>query len=130
MHRDFKPENIFLQIQGMVQLGDFGLSVQLTREREKLDRKGTQYYVPPEFWGHNNLTGYEHDVWAIGVILFEMLTGRKPFVGANAQETAEKIITSGYDCDFPHHASKDLIYLINFMMTKKKSARPTIEDVL
>lgn len=59
-----------------------------------MDRKGTEFYVPPEFWGPKNKTSFEHDVWGIGIILFEMLTGKKPFNGGfnKVQETAQMII--------------------------------------
>ena len=52
---------------------------------------GTPWYVPPEFWDKKNLSGYDHDVWAIGVILFEMLTGKRPFTGEDAVTIAIKI---------------------------------------
>ena len=48
-HRDFKPDNIFLQTGGIVKIGDFGISVLLNTTAD-VAPKGTEYYVPPEVW--------------------------------------------------------------------------------
>lgn len=67
-------------------IGDFGLSVKMKGiNPEKLDNKGTPYYLPPEFWNREPLDT-KVDVWAIGVMLYETLTGHTPFFGETHAE--------------------------------------------
>lgn len=79
LHRDIKTQNIFICSNGTLKLGDFGIS----RELESNDAKagtscGTPLFMPPEV-----CTGkpYDHkaDVWAVGVILYELITLKNPF---------------------------------------------------
>lgn len=79
LHRDIKTQNIFITTNGTLKLGDFGIS----RELESRDAKagtscGTPLFMPPEVCLGKP---YDHkaDVWAVGVILYELITLRKPF---------------------------------------------------
>jgi len=83
LHRDLKPGNVMLRPGGSLALIDFGLAKQL-----KLDAAitatgeifGTPYYMSPE-QGHGAETDERSDLYSLGVISFEMLTGRKPYLG-------------------------------------------------
>ncbi|PJF35877.1 MAG: hypothetical protein CUN49_08305 [Candidatus Thermofonsia Clade 1 bacterium] len=84
IHRDLKPHNVLLDRQGNAYLCDFGIaklsgSQGLTRTGEAL---GTPAYMPPEQW-QGLLTTPQTDIYALGVILFEMLTGEPPFEAEN-----------------------------------------------
>ena len=85
VHRDLKPENIHINTAGVVKLIDFGIAktegLQMTRAGYVL---GTPYYMAPEQVRGENITD-QVDVYAFGVLLFELLTGRKP-VEAEAVE--------------------------------------------
>ncbi len=85
VHRDLKPGNVWLTESGTAMLGDFGLAVALDRSRLTSEGMmvGTVAYMPPE-----QATGRDPDVradlYALGCVLYEMLTGRPPFLGDDA----------------------------------------------
>lgn len=79
IHRDIKPENLMIGLNGEIKIGDFGWSVYSPEERQST-LCGTPSYISPEM-----LLGKPHgkavDVWALGVLAYEMVTGDEPFAG-------------------------------------------------
>ena len=82
VHRDLKPGNVWLTIDGTVKLGDFGLAIALDRSRMTLagTMVGTVAYMPPEQAMGGNPDS-RADLYSLGAMLYEMLTGRPPFLG-------------------------------------------------
>jgi eukaryotic-like serine/threonine-protein kinase len=92
LHRDLKPANVMLRADGSLCLIDFGLAkanemeVSLTGSREIF---GTPYYMSPE-QGHAEDIDRRSDLYSLGVMFYEMLTGHKPYTGATAMEVIYK----------------------------------------
>jgi hypothetical protein len=93
VHRDLKPANIFLE-NGLVKVGDYGLSkfISSSRRTAQTESVGTVHYMAPEISTGNY--NKQIDVYASGIILYEMLTGRVPFEGESAGEILMKHLTS------------------------------------
>src|SRR5450432_454923 len=103
IHRDLKPENIFLVARGgskdFVKVLDFGLA-KLTDTEEKVSHKtragsvmGTPYYMAPEQCEGKTEIDHRADIYSLGVLMFEMLTGKVPFGGDGYGEIIVKHIT-------------------------------------
>ncbi len=96
VHRDLKPANLFIE-EGVVKIGDYGLSKMISSEQASHHSEsiGTCHYMAPEI-----STGKYNkpiDIYAIGVILFEMITGRVPFEGETVGEILIKHLTTRPD---------------------------------
>jgi hypothetical protein len=96
VHRDLKPANLFME-EGMVKIGDYGLAKLITPNQgsEHSESIGTCHYMAPEVG-----SGKYHkpiDVYAIGVILYEILTGHVPFDGETVNEVLMKHLTARPD---------------------------------
>jgi eukaryotic-like serine/threonine-protein kinase len=99
-HRDIKPENIMLRPDGYVKVLDFGLAklnrfspsavIDLAKTAEGVIM-GTPGYMSPEQIAGERID-YRTDLWSLGVILFELLTGRNPFKGSSRQMTFTAIL--------------------------------------
>jgi serine/threonine protein kinase len=94
VHRDLKPGNIMLRDDDSVALIDFGISHSAHVARAETDGApreiaGTPYYISPE-QASGAPTDERTDLYALGVILFQMLTGEKPYVGATTEEILEQ----------------------------------------
>ena len=88
IHRDLKPANLYFSLDGTLKLGDFGIARDLFEEdiTEAGLTVGTYAYMSPEqIRGEESISG-KTDLYALGCVLFEMLTSRRPFEGNNFQE--------------------------------------------
>jgi serine/threonine protein kinase len=94
IHRDLKPGNIMLREDDSVALIDFGISQSTSApkagpELTDIEIAGTPYYMSPE-QGAGAAVDERGDLYSLGVILYQMLKGEKPFVGATAEEILEQ----------------------------------------
>ncbi len=82
IHRDLKPGNVWLTQDGTVRIGDFGLALSLDRSRLTQEKVmvGTVAYMPPEQATGGEVTA-QADLYSLGAMLYEMVTGRPPFMG-------------------------------------------------
>ncbi len=91
IHRDIKPQNIMIKESGLVKITDFGIamalnSAQLTQTNSVM---GSVHYLPPEQASGKGST-IRSDIYSLGILMFEMLTGKMPFKGDSAVEIALK----------------------------------------
>ena len=91
IHRDIKPQNIMIQDDGLIKITDFGIamalnSTQLTQTNSVM---GSVHYLPPEQANGKSAT-MKSDIYSLGILMYELLTGNVPFKGDNAVEIALK----------------------------------------
>ncbi len=126
VHRDLKPGNVMLNSWGEVKLMDFGIA-----QQEDLDRLtrtgmavGTPSYMSPE-----QVTGgavdVRSDIYSLGVMLYEALSGKRPFTGANAAEVFAKVSTGSHEAlgKAAKGAPKHLVKVIEQAMARHEKDR-------
>lgn len=91
VHRDLKPANILLSKEGRPVVVDFGLAQEIGETAPASEISGTPLYMAPEQLEGGARAMPETDVWALGVMLYELLTGKLPFDGRDAEEVWRKI---------------------------------------
>ncbi len=114
IHRDLKPGNIIITPDGRPMVMDFGLAKQVESDK-KLTRTGVvmgtpEYMAPEQAKGETRHADARTDVWALGAVLYEMVTGLPPFVGATSFDIVRKVV---YEDPFPprrynHACSQDV----------------------
>ena len=96
IHRDLKPANVLLTADGEPKITDFGLAKRLDQDSGQTRTgtiMGTPSYMAPEQAGGRRDIGPPADVYALGAILYELLTGRPPFNAATAVDTLEQVVS-------------------------------------
>ena len=105
IHRDLKPANLMLATANMVKIMDFGIAksaLQLTKTTEGFT-KGTPMYMSPEQVAGDPLTPAS-DIYTLGIVLYEMLTGARLFAVDNLMQVIEKVSRSDVADDLDRHA--------------------------
>ncbi|EFN54910.1 hypothetical protein CHLNCDRAFT_24076, partial [Chlorella variabilis] len=126
VHRDIKPENILLGGGRAVKVADFGLSINWGEERP-VTRAGTLDYMSPE---ERLELGYSDavDVWAVGILAYELLVGRPPFERESREETQQYI--QRREPALPEGVSEAARGFILAALAKNPRKRPAMEDLL
>jgi serine/threonine-protein kinase PpkA len=124
IHRDLKPANIMLREDDSIALIDFGISQSLETQAPATEGcgeiAGTPYYMSPE-QARGNPTDERADLYALGVILYQMLTGAKPYVG----ETTHAILEQHKNAPLPELPTELAPYqpLLNKLLAKEPAQR-------
>lgn len=128
VHRDLKPSNFFLRRNGELKLGDFGIARD-TNARDLAScgtTVGTHAYMPPEqITGAGSLSA-KADLYALGCCLYEMLTGRQPFVGNTPPQVFEQHLHAPAPRvrDVVSNCPRELEQLVQQLMAKRPDDRP------
>ena len=141
LHRDLKPANVVIGADGRVRVVDFGLAKAVQASDEDMEAGahgvssstwlvGTPRYMAPEQWQASNCTGAA-DVWALGVILFELTSGRRPF---DTVATVDLLRAVCSDAPAPTLASvaavpAELSQLVAGCLSKSAEGRPPAREV-
>jgi serine/threonine protein kinase len=126
IHRDIKPENILLDESGRVKIADFGWS-NFEDKNKRITYCGTPEYLAPEMIkkeGHDTTV----DIWDLGVLMFELLTGHPPFSGSNQTELFMNIKKHkiNWPDDFPPLAKN----LISKILKQNPKERVSLDEIL
>lgn len=128
LHRDIKPDNVFMMIVGdslVPKLGDFGLARDAkSRSMASSYSKGvgSDWYKAPEVHKFEPY-GQSNDIWAIGVILYEMLAGTHPF------DSYDKIVNAKKK-SLPDWVEKETRELVDNLLSKKPKERKNTQEIL
>ncbi|HUY73079.1 MAG TPA: serine/threonine-protein kinase [Candidatus Dormibacteraeota bacterium] len=135
VHRDLKPTNVLIHADGRAMLADFGLArgagqpTHLTTIGLAIGTPG--YMAPEQVMGHD--VDKRADIYAMGVLTFEMLTGRLPYIGANRMEVAYATVNSPIPSAVKLNAAlpDELDQLLAKVLAKDPAQRPqTVRDLL
>ena len=135
VHRDLKPTNVLIHADGRAMLADFGLArgagqpTHLTTIGLAIGTPG--YMAPEQVMGHD--TDKRADIYAMGVLTFEMLTGRLPFIGSNRMEVAYSTVNAPIPSAVKLNAAlpDELDQLLAKVLAKDPGQRPqTVRDLL
>jgi pimeloyl-ACP methyl ester carboxylesterase len=133
IHRDLKPENVWLSDQGRAKLGDFGLAsitdaLTLTVEGAMM---GTPAYMSPEQSLGGEIDG-RSDLYSLGAMLYEMTTGRPPFVGKDTLSIISQHVNAAPEPPSRHNTlvTSDLDSFILRLLAKAPDARPASALIL
>lgn len=133
VHRDIKPANILLDASGHATVTDFGIALVASRPAHEPQgpTTGTPLYMSPEQALGEPVDG-RSDVYALGVVLYEMLTGTPPFSGRNATEVLAQHISAPIPnvSDREPETPKALVRLVDRMLSKDPAGRPTADELV
>jgi len=127
IHRDIKPENVLLADGLVAKLTDFGWSNYMQEDEKRTTVCGTPIYLAPEIikeQGHDEKV----DIWCIGVLLFELITGNVPFQGNDIDTLKDNILH--LKIAWPKDINIDAKSVIKKILKSEPSARISLEEIL
>lgn len=121
IHRDIKPQNIIISTEGKVKVTDFGIARAASAETIHADVMGSVHYSSPE-QARNGFVDVRSDIYSLGIVMFEMVTGRVPFDGENAVAIAIQHLQE--DMPSPTEFAPELPISLDRIITKATQKSP------
>ncbi|KAG5645164.1 hypothetical protein DXG03_006788 [Asterophora parasitica] len=129
LHRDLKPDNVFLDTADKVKLGDFGLSRALTQATFASTYVGTPYYMSPELM-QEKAYDTKSDIWSLGCVIYELCALKPPFHEAKTHQELSNCIRNGRIPPLPRGYSQTLASVIKSMLSLNPAMRPSAAQLL
>ena len=124
VHRDIKPQNLMLLRDGTVKVADFGIAALENEMQDSNQAIGSIHYIAPEQARGENPDA-RSDIYSLGIVMYEMLTGQKPYTGETINEIAIKHMSSDYVPieDLTEDVPAELISIVNKAMSYEMDDR-------
>ncbi|KAJ7606170.1 kinase-like domain-containing protein [Mycena polygramma] len=129
LHRDLKPDNVFLDESNTVKLGDFGLSKALAQASFANTYVGTPYYMSPELMQEKAYDS-KSDIWSLGCLIYELCALKPPFHEAKTHNELSNLIRSARIPPLPRGYSQALNGVIKAMLNLNPAMRPSAAQLL
>ena len=126
VYRDLKPENVLIDIDGHIKLADFGLAKEMKQHERTFSFCGSPEYMCPEIlnWeGHD----FKVDIYTLGAVLYEMLTGLPPHYTNNKGEMTRRILEA--ELNFPEHLNRDVVDLMSSLLSRNPKKRLNFHEI-
>lgn len=122
LHRDIKPENILFTSKGYIKLTDFGIAKTWSPNNSS-DTSGTPGYMAPEvIYARNH--GLCVDFWALGIIIYELMNGERPYDGIRRKEYKESLSLNSVKIkEVPDGWSEESVDIVNRLIERKEDKR-------
>ncbi|XP_076448658.1 uncharacterized protein LOC143285282 [Babylonia areolata] len=129
LHRDLKPQNIFLKDKYSVKIGDLGIARQLVFTKEMAATHiGTPLYISPEIY-QGNAYSYKTDIWSLGCCVYEMMTLQYAFHAPSRYQLVGKVVTQQVQ-PLPDSYGRSLRSMVLSMLCKDPDQRPDAKELL
>ena len=130
LHRDLKSKNIFLNKDLNIKIGDLGIAKILQDTNHAHTFIGTPFYLSPEICEEKPYNE-KSDVWALGCVLYELITFKHPYNASNQAALLLKIISGNYEpINDDIIISNDLKKLVSLLLEKNYMNRPSMKDII
>ena len=126
IHRDIKPENLVLDENGYARITDFGIAKKNSEKNKmKGDTSGTPGYMAPEIM-RGIIHSFEVDFFAVGIVAYEFMKGKRPYSGKNRKEIKEEMLMRQIaikEEEIPEDWTKESVDFINKLLVRKRENR-------
>lgn len=130
VHRDIKPQNIMLLRDGTIKVADFGIAALEDERQDSNEAVGSIHYIAPE-QARGNDPDARSDIFSLGVVMYEMLAGKKPFTGESIEEIAVKHLEPPVPIDeFAPDVPQELEKIVTKAMSAELETRYQSADEL
>ena len=124
IHRDLKSDNILLDFNGDIKLGDMGFGVQLTEERsQRVTLAGTPCWIAPEIILQHHYD-IKVDIWSFGILIIEILEKEPPHLRCKQQVIFDKIIKENIGISKPENFNPEYSRFVSLCLRKNPADRP------